>query len=99
MAISHTSHLPRLPQFDVFAPIRRLINNIEIQSDRTAHLICKLIPCNCPFERDITLLGYTLHIPPLCKLNPLYNELVYLRFRALSYLTDVCHEDVAHYIC
>jgi hypothetical protein len=44
-------------------------------------------------------LGHTYHIPPLCKLNPLYNEVVYLRFRALSFLSDICGEDVNAYIC
>ncbi|MHC5727587.1 MAG: Mo-dependent nitrogenase C-terminal domain-containing protein, partial [Nostoc sp.] len=34
---------------------------------------------------------------PMCKLNPLYNELVYLRFRALCYLVDQCGEDIQSY--
>jgi hypothetical protein len=33
----------------------------------------------------------------LCKLNPLYEQLVGLRFRALSYLADDCGEDVSQY--
>jgi hypothetical protein len=37
------------------------------------------------------------HIPPLCKLNPLYEEVVSLRFRALCYLADECGEDVTPY--
>jgi hypothetical protein len=37
-------------------------------------------------------------IPPLCKLNPLYEELVSLRFRALSYLADECNQDITNYI-
>jgi hypothetical protein len=54
-------------------------------------MICQVIPSNCPFERTITLSGRTiLRIPPLCKLNPLYEELVALRFRALCYLADEC---------
>lgn len=43
--------------------------------------------------------GRTYHIPPLCKLNPLYNEVMALRFRALSYLSDTCGEDITPYIC
>jgi hypothetical protein len=35
-----------------------------------------------------------VHIPAMCKLNPLYDQLVGLRFRALSYLADECGEDV-----
>lgn len=101
MTFTQPSHhkFPSFPKLDVFAPIRRSIDALEIHSEKTAHLICKLIPCKCPFERDISFLNLTFHIPPLCKLNPLYNELIYLRFRALSYLTDVCHEDIAPYLC
>lgn len=84
---------------DLLSPLRYLINNFTIRSYRVAHLICKVVPCACPFERDVTLFDRTFHIPAFCKLNPLYNEVVLLRFRALSYLTDVCEEDVAQYLC
>jgi hypothetical protein len=87
------------PTLDILAPLRHWIDQIDIHSDRLAHLICRLIPCTCPFERNIALFGRTLHIPPLCKLNPLYNEFVSLRFRALSYLSDIRGEDVTKYIC
>ncbi|WP_333281761.1 MULTISPECIES: Mo-dependent nitrogenase C-terminal domain-containing protein [unclassified Microcoleus] len=40
---------------------------------------------------------HLFHIPPMCKLNPLYEELVGLRFRSLSFLADVCGEDVTPY--
>ncbi|PSB06510.1 nitrogenase [filamentous cyanobacterium CCP2] len=87
------------PTLDILAPLRQWIDRIEIHSDRLAHFICRLIPCTCPFEQDISLFGKTLHIPPLCKLNPLYSEFVSLRFRALSYLSDIRGEDVTKYIC
>jgi hypothetical protein len=70
-----------------------------VRDRSVAHWLCKLIPCCCPFERDITAFGHTIHIPPLCKLNPLYDEVVNLRFRALSYLADECGEDISQYIC
>jgi hypothetical protein len=57
-----------------------------------------MIPAQCPFERDVKLFGHKIvHIPPLCKLNPIYEQLVGLRFRALSYLADDCGEDVSPY--
>jgi hypothetical protein len=72
---------------------------MEIHDPRLARFICKMVPPQCPFERDITLFGRKIiHIPPLCKLNPLYEQLVGLRFRALSYLADECKEDVSEYI-
>ncbi|MCS6815305.1 MAG: Mo-dependent nitrogenase C-terminal domain-containing protein, partial [Cyanobacteria bacterium] len=51
--------------------------------------ICQWIPAQCPFARTISWQGRTLLvIPPLCKLNPFYDELMGLRFRALSYLAE-----------
>ncbi|MBL1177543.1 Mo-dependent nitrogenase C-terminal domain-containing protein [Pantanalinema sp. GBBB05] len=83
---------------DRLYPIRRGLNRIEIHDRAVAHLICRLIPMQCPFEREIRLFGYTLlQIPPLCKLNPLYEEVVSLRWRALCYLADECGEDVRCY--
>lgn len=86
-------------KIDLLQPLRQWVDQIEVSDRQMAHLICWLIPCECPFERDLHLLGWKLHIPPMCKLNPLYNEFVYLRFRALSYLADVCQEDITRYIC
>jgi hypothetical protein len=85
--------------FYILYPLRRLVDRIPVKNSRFAHFICQLIPCCCPFERDINLFGRTYHIPSLCKLNPLYEEFVCLRFRALSYLADECGEDVTKYIC
>ena len=71
---------------------------IEVHDPKVAQLLCKLIPVRCPFEREIKLFDHTLfHIPPLCKLNPFYEQVVGLRFKALSYLADECGEDVALY--
>jgi hypothetical protein len=83
---------------DLFKPLRQWLDQIEIRDSKLAHLICKLIPTQCPFERDVVLFGRTiLHIPPLCKLNPVYEQVVSLRFRALCYLADECGEDVTPY--
>ena len=101
---SHPQYNPpnyeKTGNFDIFKPLRNLLNQIEVKNYHLAHRICQLIPCCCPFERDINLFGRTLfHIPALCKFNPLYDEVVGLRFRALSYLADECGEDVTEYIC
>lgn len=87
----------RLPN-DLLHPVREWLETIEINNSKLAHFLCKSIPAQCPFERDITLFGRKLlHIPPMCKLNPLYEEVVGLRFRALCYLADECGEDVTAY--
>lgn len=79
-------------------PLQEWLDHLEVHDPRLAHFLCKLIPPQCPFERDITLFGHkVVHIPPMCKLNPLYEQLVGLRFRALSYLADDCKEDVSKY--
>lgn len=86
-------------QPDVLHPVREWLDTMEVQDPKVARMLCKLIPSQCPFERDIKLFGRKLvHIPPLCKLNPLYEQLVGLRFRALSYLADDCGEDVSPYV-
>ena len=81
-------------------PFRFLIERIEVKNEEMARFICQLIPCNCPFERDFILFGRKLfHIPPMCKLNPLYTEFIGLRLRALNYLSEDLGEDVSQYIC
>ena len=69
--------------------IKQWLDHVEVRDRNLAHWLCKLIPAQCPFERDVKLFGRTLfHIPPMCKLNPLYDQLIGLRFRALCYLAD-----------
>jgi len=89
---------PDYPHSDILKPVRDWLDGIEIEDPRVARFICKLIPSQCPFEREIRLFGHKMvRIPPLCKLNPLYEQLVGLRFRALSFLADECNEDVSQY--
>lgn len=84
---------------DPLKPVRQWLDGLDIQDPEVARFLCKMIPSQCPFERDITLFGKkVVHIPPMCKLNPLYEQLVGLRFKALSYLADECKEDVSSYI-
>jgi hypothetical protein len=84
--------------WNILQPLRQRVENIQVRDRQLAHRLCKLIPSQCPFERDVKLFGKTLfHIPPMCKLNPLYEEVVGLRFRALCYLADECGEDVSQY--
>ena len=84
------------PKFDLLSPIRQLLDNMKMNNPQFARFVCRLIPSQCPFERDVKLFGRTLfHIPPMCKLNPLYEQFMMLRFRALSYLADECGEDVS----
>lgn len=86
------------PKFDFLQPLRQWLDNLEIHNRKLAKLIAKHIPAQCPFERDIMLFGRKIgHIPPMCKLNPLYEQFVGLRFRALCYLVDQCGEDIQSY--
>ncbi|WP_088243476.1 Mo-dependent nitrogenase C-terminal domain-containing protein [Calothrix rhizosoleniae] len=90
---------PSKPQLDPLHPLRDWLDGLDIEDPRVARFLCKMIPSQCPFERDITLFGRKIvHIPPLCKINPLYEQMVGLRFRALSYLADDCGEDISPYI-
>ncbi|WP_341526529.1 Mo-dependent nitrogenase C-terminal domain-containing protein [Nostoc sp. UHCC 0302] len=86
------------PKSDFLQPLRKWLDELEIQNPKLAKFIAKLVPAQCPFERDIMLFGRKIgHIPPMCKLNPLYDQLVGLRFRALCYLVDQCGEDIQSY--
>ena len=82
----------------VLSPIKDWLDGWDIHDPKVAHMICKMIPSQCPFERDVVIFGKKVaHIPAMCKLNPVYDQLVGLRFRALSYLADECQEDVSRY--
>lgn len=84
---------------DVLKPVKNWLDGMEIKDPRVARFLCKMIPSQCPFERDIILFGKKIvHIPPMCELNPLYEQMVGLRFRSLSYLADDCQEDVTPYL-
>ena len=89
---------PKQNTFDLLAPLKQWLDAMEIKQERTARRIVKLIPAQCPFARDIKMFGkIILRIPPLCKLNPVYEQLIGLRFRALCFLADCCGEDITPY--
>lgn len=83
---------------ELLQPLRQWLEVIEINSPNVARLLCKIIPASCPFAREIELFNRTVvRIPPLCKLNPLYEQIISLRFKALSYLSEQCSEDITVY--
>ena len=100
-AASSLTHPPEKSKsgVDVLYPVKDWLEGMQVKDPRLAKFVCKVIPPQCPFERDINLFGRTVaHIPPLCKLNPLYEQFTMLRFRSLSYLADECGEDVTKYV-
>lgn len=93
--IAASSIFPRHSRFDLLQPVRQWLDALPVDSPKLARFLYNAIPGQCPFERDIVIFGRRLaHIPPLCKLNPLYDQLVGLRFRSLCYLVDVCGESI-----
>jgi len=77
--------------FALLQPVRRWLDGIEINDLKQARFFSTIIPAQCPLERDIKLFAHLIvHIPALCKLNPLYDQLISLRFRALCYLVEQC---------
>ncbi|MBP5973584.1 nitrogenase [Brasilonema sp. CT11] len=66
--------------------LQRKIDTIEVHNPRFARLLCLTIPASCPCQRNFNLMGYTFDVPALCEFNPLYEQLVGLRFRAIEYL-------------
>lgn len=79
------------PVSPILNPLRQWLDSLEIHDAQLALFLYKAIPAQCPFEREFKIAGRTfLKIPPLCKLNPLYDQVVGLRFRAMCYLVDEC---------
>ena len=75
--------------FSVLNLLRHWLESIEINNSLQARFICKIIPARCPFEREIRIFNRTVcYIPPLCKLNPFYEQFVTLRFKSLVYLSE-----------
>jgi hypothetical protein len=92
-----SNQLPKR-RLNLLQMLRASLDHIEIHDQKLARFISKVIPAQCPFERDVKLFGrQVLHIPPLCKLNPFYEQVVGLRFRALAFLVDECGEDIQAY--
>ena len=82
----------------LFNFLKRQLESIEINSPAIARLLCRIIPSKCPFERKIQLFNHTIiTIPPLCKLNPFYDQLIVLRSKSLVYLADESNEDLTFY--
>ena len=82
----------------ILSVARQWLNSVDVHNRKLAYFLCKLIPAQCPFERNLIIFGKNLlYIPPMCKLNPLYEEVVTLRFKALCYLADECGEDITTY--
>jgi tellurite resistance protein len=91
-------HKDQHHSLNVLSPVKHWLDDWEVHDPKVAHFVCKMIPPQCPFERDVKLFGRKIvHIPPMCQINPLYEQLVGLRFRALSYLADDCGEDISKY--
>lgn len=74
-------------------PVRQWLESLEIRNSETARWLCQIIPAGCPFKRTIRIWNYQIDIPPLCKLNPFYEQLVELRFKSLVYLDQECSEE------
>ena len=75
--------------------MRQYLKSIRIHNYIVARLLYQSIPACCPFEREVKLFNRIIvRIPPLCKLNPFYKQIVELRFKALVYLANDGGENV-----
>ncbi len=90
-------HFPVAPPRTLLMRFRQKLESINVRHQGRAHWVCRWIPAQCPFERDIKIGPWQFHIPAMCQLNPFYEQLMVLRFRALCYLADECGEDISQY--
>ncbi|MFM2303492.1 MAG: hypothetical protein RLZZ135_901 [Cyanobacteriota bacterium] len=49
---------------DPLLPVREWLDGLEIHDPRLARLLCRFIPSQCPFERDIILFGHKARAYP-----------------------------------
>ncbi len=74
---------------DALGSLRKWLDGLNPHDPRIASFIVHMIPAQCPFERDIKLFGHKIvHIPAMCQINPIYDQLVGLRFRCLEKLSQ-----------
>ncbi|MFN9545469.1 MAG: Mo-dependent nitrogenase C-terminal domain-containing protein [Cyanobacteriota bacterium] len=67
--------------------LKAWLDGLDPEDPAVARFLVRLIPAQCPFEREVRLFGHKLvQIPPMCKINPLYEQLVALRLRCLTSL-------------
>ncbi|NET83014.1 MAG: hypothetical protein F6J94_14080 [Moorea sp. SIO1F2] len=45
-------------RFDLLKPVRQWLDHIEITDQTLARFLSKIIPGQCPFERDLKLFGH-----------------------------------------
>lgn len=62
---SFLSSIPTPPKKRFFDPLFRVkqwLDALEIRDRQMAHWLCKLIPPQCPFERDLKFFGKVLWV-------------------------------------
>ena len=68
-------------------PLKHWLNGLDLGDERISSFIAHLIPFPYPFGRNINLFARKLvQIPPMSKINALFDQLVSLRFRCLGHL-------------
>jgi Mo-dependent nitrogenase C-terminus len=82
-----------------FSPVFTILKHKAEKDSYIAQQIAQAIPSQCPFARTVHLpFGKQLYIPPLCKLNPLYELFAELRFNALCSLANTHNVDISSFI-
>ncbi|MDD1417392.1 nitrogenase, partial [Dolichospermum sp. ST_con] len=57
--ITPLHYLAIKPFWNFLRPLRNWLDNIQVSDRQLAHRLCKHIPAQCPFERDVKLFGKT----------------------------------------
>ncbi|WP_416223704.1 Mo-dependent nitrogenase C-terminal domain-containing protein [Synechococcus sp. CBW1107] len=56
--------------------LRHCLDDLQPDEPSVARFLIRLIPPQCPLKRDVTIVGRKLlHIPPMCRINPLDEDL------------------------
>ena len=69
-------------------PLKHWLNGLDPGDERISSFIAHLIPFLDPFGCDIDLFAHKLvQIPVMCKINPLFEQFLAVRFRCLGHLS------------
>jgi len=76
-------------RLELLRSVRHWLDALEVREPRVARLLCKLIPAQCPFERDIKLFGKSLSYATVVQAQPALRTISWPTLRSMCYLEGI----------
>lgn len=61
------------------------MNDSKIMKQRFIEFLATILPDFCPFSRTFDFKLFKITIPPLCTLNPFYQDIMKVKLKRLGY--------------